>query len=125
MSEWIKTSERVPPLNAEVYLKVMVNGEERIYIDKLIPMMNGTYIWAYGDYSNCEVVEFKEPFKKGTRVMIHHPKEYGTITGACEWKNELAYTVLADGVLDNYILHPEDFIVLESDINAESINGKN
>ena len=117
MENWIKTNERAPILNQEVYLKVMVDGEERTYIDKLIPMMNGTYIWAYGDYSGCEVLEWKKPLKKSTRVMIYHPKEYGTITGVCKWKNTLAYTVLADGALDNYILLPEDFIVLESDNN--------
>lgn len=115
MSEWIKTNEQAPILNEEVYLKVIINGEERIYIDKLIPMLNGTYIWAYGDYSDCEVVEWKEPFKNGTRVIINHLKKYGTITRACKWKNELAYTVLADGIFDCFILRQEDFTVLESD----------
>ena len=59
MNEWIKTYEQVPPLNEEVELKVIVNGEERIYINKLIPMMNGTYIWAYCDYNGDEVVEWR------------------------------------------------------------------
>lgn len=34
MSEWIKTYEQVPPLNEGVELKVIVDGEERIYLNK-------------------------------------------------------------------------------------------
>ena len=61
MSEWIKTYEQVPPLNEEVELKFIAeNGEERITVDRLIPMCNGTYIWNYGDYSSCEVVAWKK-----------------------------------------------------------------
>lgn len=118
MLEWIKTNKQPPPLNEEVYLKYITeNGEERITVDKLIPMLNGTYIYCYGDYDGCEVIEWKRTLRKGTRVMLYHPGEYGTITGSCEWRNKLAYTVLADGVQDNYIVYPEDFIVLESGVN--------
>lgn len=56
MNNWIKMYEQVPPINEVVELKVIVNGEERIYLDKLIPMQNGTYIWIYCDYDGCEVV---------------------------------------------------------------------
>ena len=60
MAKWIKMYEQVPPLNEEVELKVIIDGEERIYINKLIPMMNGTYIWAYCDYNGDEVVEWRK-----------------------------------------------------------------
>ena len=53
--EWNKLYERTPPVNKRVELKVIVDGEERFFIDKLTPMMNGNYIWHYGDYDGCEV----------------------------------------------------------------------
>lgn len=56
MNEWIKTYEQAPPINEEVELKVIVDGRERIYINKLIPMWNGTYRWCYCDYDNCDEV---------------------------------------------------------------------
>ena len=58
-NEWIKTNEQAPPLNEEVELKVIVDGEERFYIDELIPMMNGTYIYLRGNYDYCEVIEWR------------------------------------------------------------------
>ncbi len=61
MSEWTKTYEQAPPINEEVELKVIVDGEERIYINKLMPMWNGTYKWCYCDYDECdEVVAWRE-----------------------------------------------------------------
>lgn len=51
---WNDLTEVSPPVNKEVELKITINGEERIYIDRLIPMMNCTYIWQYGDYSGCD-----------------------------------------------------------------------
>lgn len=59
MNNWIKMYERVPPLNKEVELKVIVNGEERIYLNKLVAMLNGTYGWAYCDYDYDEVVGWR------------------------------------------------------------------
>lgn len=61
MDGWILTREQVPPLNEEVELKFIAeNGEERVTVDKLIPMCNGAYIWNYGDYSSCEVIAWKK-----------------------------------------------------------------
>lgn len=60
MADWIKLYEQVPPLNEEVNLKLIYNGEEKITFDALIPMMNGTYIWSYGDYSDCEVIAWSK-----------------------------------------------------------------
>lgn len=60
MKNWIKMYEQVPPLNEEVELKVIVDDEERIYINKLISMMNGIYKWAYCDYNLYdEVIEWR------------------------------------------------------------------
>lgn len=60
MNEWFKMYEKVPPLNEDVELKVIIDGVERIYINKLIPMMNGIYKWAYCDYHpGDEVVEWR------------------------------------------------------------------
>lgn len=115
MNEWIKTYEQMPPLNEDVELKVIVNGEERIYINKLIPMMNGTYIWAYCNYDYDEVIEWRRLLQKGTRIMIYHSGEYGTILGYCELRGRLAYGV--EGTQDYCILYPEDFKALESDVN--------
>jgi hypothetical protein len=60
MDNWIKLYEQVPPLYEDVELKVIVNGEERIYLNKLIPMLNGTYIWAYCDYNGSEVIGWRK-----------------------------------------------------------------
>ena len=54
--EWIKLYEQTPPVNTEVELKFIENGKERIQVNKLIPMMNGKYVWAYCDYDDCDEV---------------------------------------------------------------------
>ena len=54
--KWNDLTEVTPPVNKSVELKVVVDAEERIYTDRLIPMMDGTYIWQYGDYSGCDEV---------------------------------------------------------------------
>ena len=60
MNKWAKMYEQVPPLNEEVELKVIIDGEERIYINKLIPMLDGIYKWCYCDYQpGDEVVEWR------------------------------------------------------------------
>lgn len=59
MNDWIKMYEQVLPINEVVELKVIVNGEERIYLNKLVAMLNGTYSWAYCDYDGCEVVGWR------------------------------------------------------------------
>ena len=48
--------KKTPPVNEDVELKVIYNGEERIYINKLVPMQNGIYKWCYCDYDNCDEV---------------------------------------------------------------------
>ena len=53
-NEWHDLTEVSPPVNKKVELKITINGEERIYIDRLIPMIDCTYIWQYGDYSGCD-----------------------------------------------------------------------
>lgn len=58
--EWYLIRNKVPPLNEEVELKFIRHEEERIIVDKLLPMMNGTYVWNYGDYSDCEVVAWRK-----------------------------------------------------------------
>lgn len=64
MSVWIKMYEKTPPVNEDVELKVIYNGEERIYINKLIPTHTGTYKWCYCDYDDCdEVVAWKSIVK--------------------------------------------------------------
>lgn len=56
MNNWIKMYEQTPPVNEDVELKVVIDGKERIYINKLIPMWNGIYKWCYCDYDNCDKV---------------------------------------------------------------------
>lgn len=64
MSVWIKMYEKTPPVNEDVELKVVYDGEERIYINKLVPMWNGVYKWCYCDYDDCdEVVAWKSIVK--------------------------------------------------------------
>ena len=54
--KWNELYEKTPPVNKEVELKVIVDGEERIYVNRLIPMRNGVYKWAYCDYDDCDEV---------------------------------------------------------------------
>ncbi len=54
--EWNKLYEKTPPVNIEVELKFIENGKERTQVNKLIPMMNGKYVWAYCDYDDCDEV---------------------------------------------------------------------
>lgn len=61
-NKWIKLYEQTPPVNKEVEVKFIENGKEKIHYNKLIPLMNGKYIWAYCDYDNCdEVVAWRYP----------------------------------------------------------------
>lgn len=50
--QWIKLYEQAPPINKDVEVKVIVNDEERIYVNRLTPLMNGKYVWEYCDYDN-------------------------------------------------------------------------
>ena len=59
MDSWVDFTKQAPPIEEEVDLKFIQDGEEKIVEDKLIPMMNGTYIWSCGDYSGCEVIAWK------------------------------------------------------------------
>lgn len=59
INNWNKLNEKVPPVNVEVDLKYINKGEEMVHEDMLIPMLDGTYIWSYGDYTGCEVIEWK------------------------------------------------------------------
>lgn len=52
--KWNNLTEIAPPVSKEVEIKVLVDDEGknyRIYTDRLIPLVNGNYIWQYGDYS--------------------------------------------------------------------------
>lgn len=76
MNEWVKTYEQAPPINEEVELKVIVDGKERIYINKLIPMCNGIYKWCYCDYDTCdEVITWRkrqyDSFSKAERQALN------------------------------------------------------
>lgn len=55
-TRWRRLNEEVPPLNTEVELFFVKDDADKIITDKLISMLNGTYIWAYGDYSCCNVI---------------------------------------------------------------------
>ena len=57
--EWIDRKVLTPPINEYVELKFIENGEEKIIEDKLIPMMNGTYIWCHGNYDGCDVISWR------------------------------------------------------------------
>lgn len=60
MNKWIDTIIQAPPTNIEVDVKFIDNNDvERIITDKLIPLMNGSYIYAHGDYSGCIVTAWK------------------------------------------------------------------
>lgn len=61
MREWVNASLQAPPLDTEVEIKFFdQNNMERVAIDKLIHMMNGTYIYSYGDYTRCLVTAWRE-----------------------------------------------------------------
>ena len=60
MDSWVDFTKQAPPIGEEVDLKFIQDGEEKIVADKLLPMMSGIYIWAYGDYSGCEVISWKK-----------------------------------------------------------------
>lgn len=55
-SEWISVQEQAPPIGKEVAVKYFASdiGKEIKHVDKLIHMLNNTYIWAYSDYNDCE-----------------------------------------------------------------------
>lgn len=57
--EWNDLTEVTPPVNKKVELRVFVDGKERIYEDRLIPLVNGNYIWQYGDYDGCHVESWR------------------------------------------------------------------
>ena len=62
MDSWVDFTKQAPPIDEEVDLKFIQDGEEKIVADKLLPMMSGMYIWAYGDYSGCEVIAWKKKY---------------------------------------------------------------
>ena len=64
MDSWVDFTKQAPPIDEEVDMKFIQNGEEKIITDKLIPMMDGTYIWAYGDYTDCEVVAWQRKISR-------------------------------------------------------------
>lgn len=55
-TEWIKLYEQAPPVNEDVEVKVLTNGEERIYVNRITPLMNGQYVWEYCDYDGGDEV---------------------------------------------------------------------
>lgn len=59
MNIWVDFTKQAPPIDEEVDMKFIQNGEEKIITDKLLPMMDGTYIWAYGDYTGCNVIAWR------------------------------------------------------------------
>ena len=56
MSVWIKMYEKTPPVGEDVELKVIYNGEERIYVNRLMATHTGIYKWVYCDYDDCDKV---------------------------------------------------------------------
>lgn len=57
---WIDATLQAPPINVEVEIKFIdENNIEKIITDKLIHLMNGNYIYAYGDYSGCIVTAWR------------------------------------------------------------------
>lgn len=59
INEWTSMKNQAPPIEKEVNIKYTMNGKEIENVDKLILMMNNTYIWAYGDYTDCENMRWK------------------------------------------------------------------
>lgn len=57
---WIKLYDKVPPISKDVELKIVRNGEEKIQVNKLIPMMDGSYKWSYCNYKDNEVIAWRE-----------------------------------------------------------------
>ena len=89
MAEWFKMYEKAPPLNEDVELKVIIDGKERIYINKLIPMMDGIYKWAYCDYHpGDEVIEWREIEK--IKFPCQFLEEY--IYGRMKWDDMIEST---------------------------------
>ena len=54
--QWNQLYEKTPPVNVEVEVKFIENGKERTQVNKLVPMMNGKYVWQYCDYDDCDEV---------------------------------------------------------------------
>lgn len=49
----------VPPLNEDVMVAYIYQGERCRHIDRLIPTISGLYIWDYTDYKDCEVLGWR------------------------------------------------------------------
>ena len=54
--KWIKLYEQAPPIAEDVEVLFVENGEEKVHVNRLIPMVNGRYIWSYCDYDDCDEV---------------------------------------------------------------------
>ena len=91
---------------------------------KCICSLVGDSLWEEEVITSNDGITIYAKVKKGTRVCIR-ANVYGTITGAGIWKNRIAYMVLEDGTQDCCIMYPEEFTVLESDVDGENINRQN
>ena len=53
--KWHLLKDKSPQLNKLVSVKIIVNGEERVYLDYLVYIDNEVYQWAYNNYGNAEI----------------------------------------------------------------------
>lgn len=52
---WYFLKDRLPKLNELVEVKIIVDGEERCYLDQLMQTKDGKYRWLYNYYGNAEI----------------------------------------------------------------------
>ena len=52
---WYFLKDRLPKLNELVEVKIIVDGEERYYLDQLMQTKDGKYRWLYNYYGNAEI----------------------------------------------------------------------
>lgn len=53
--KWYFLKDRFPKLNELVEVKIIVDGEERCYLDQLMQTKDGKYRWLYNYYGNAEI----------------------------------------------------------------------
>jgi len=53
--KWYLFKDRLPKLNELVEVKIVVDGEERYYLDQLMQTKDGKYRWLYNYYGNAEI----------------------------------------------------------------------
>ena len=53
--KWYFFKDRLPKLSKLVEVKIIVDGEERYYLDRLMQTKDGNYRWLYNYYGNAEI----------------------------------------------------------------------